>query len=102
MPTVWLKLLDNRTSELDPDAKKLRRLLEDGHDVLVTGPIIQQVLHSIQDDQKKKKVYNLLTEVTYVDIEPEDYYHAGFHSDDNLLKNLHTVIAARLSAKLLD
>lgn len=102
MPNVWEKLLHIGTAVLDPKAQMLRRLLNEDNTILVTGMIIQDVLHGIKNSAEKEKVWQLLEQMEYVEFTKNDYYQASFYLDNDLFLNLHRTLAARLKAEIVD
>lgn len=101
MPNVWEKLLHIGTAVLDPKAQRLRRLLNEENDIVVTGMIIQDVLHGIRNSSEKQKVWELLQQMEYIEISQDDYYQASFKLGDDLFLNLHEVLAARINAEII-
>lgn len=102
MSDPWIKLLDSRISELHPKSKKLRRLIEQDDEIFVTGIIIQEVIHKLEGQEQRKKVLKLMDSMGYIEFDKEDYIRAAVLSGNDLTKNLHQIIADRLSMKIID
>lgn len=99
MPRVWLLMLDNRSSELHPDAKKFRRIIEDDGEILITGMILHNVLHHI-NPEKRDKVSEFLDKFIYTEIEKKDYLAAAESTNPDMFLNVHQIIADKHKAKL--
>lgn len=100
MPHVWLHMLSSKTSPLDPLALKLKRLLTGSDKVIITGPIIQEILSQVTGEHDKLKA--LFEGLEYIEITKEDYYQAGIKLGSDQLQNIHEVVAARLGAVIVE
>ena len=73
--------------------KKLREKLEDiikTSRIVITGPVISEILLGIRDDKEKRKVENLLKNLTIINPSWNDYVHAG-EIGHSLRKNGKTI-----------
>jgi UDP-N-acetylglucosamine 2-epimerase len=102
MPNAWLQMLDKKTSELHPLAKKLRRLIEDDEQVFVTGLIMHEVLHHVRDRRQKEKVFELLSKMHYIELTKADFLQASLYKSEDLFGNIHAVAAAKVEAQILE
>lgn len=75
--SVWTLALRRRKGDLHPKARKLQHLIASGHQVFVSGVIVQEILQGIREDTILQRVLEDLSLFEFVEPDLEDHVAAA-------------------------
>ncbi len=75
--SVWCHLLGKAAPSEDPQVRRLVSLMNEGQSIAVVGPIVQEVLQGIRNEQQFARVEEQLDAFPLLPLDREDYVAAA-------------------------
>ncbi|HEY9720574.1 MAG TPA: PIN domain-containing protein [Oscillatoriaceae cyanobacterium] len=75
--SVWSLALRRRSPQSHPSSETLKRLLEQGEDVVLPGIVLQEILSGIRAPEQYERIRSALSIFPLVAVERDDYEEAA-------------------------
>lgn len=75
--SVWSEALRRKEKSLHSSETLVRRIIENNHEIVIIGIILQEILSGILDRKLFAEIKSILSDFSFVDLIKEDFVHAA-------------------------
>lgn len=75
--SIWSEALRRKEKSIDSSETVVRRIIENGDEIVIVGIILQEILSGITNEKLFSEIRDILSDFSFIDISKEDFIYAA-------------------------